>query len=67
VRVSRVLEALGTERSWALASVLFTLGKDNTEQDIEAAAAAYARVIHRLRSLSPAWEEYQRGLITPNP
>jgi cysteine desulfurase len=63
LKPSPVLRAMGVERSLAEASVIFSLGKDNTEAEIDGAAAAYARVIERLRSMSPLWEEYQRGKI----
>jgi len=66
-----VLQAMGLARSLAEASVIFSFGKDNTEADIDYAAAAYAKVIERLRSMSPLWEEYQReridSIIEPRP
>ncbi len=63
VKVSPVLEAMGVDRALALASILVSLGKDNTEAEIAHAAAVYAKVIERLRSMSPLWEDYQSGLI----
>lgn len=63
VKVSPVLEAMGVDRALAQASILFSLGKDNTESEIAHAAAIYAKVIERLRSMSPLWEDYQNGLI----
>jgi cysteine desulfurase len=63
VKVSHVLAALGVDRALAQASIILSLGKDNTEQEIENAVTVYARVIQRLRSMSPSWEEFQKELI----
>lgn len=63
VKVSPVLEAMGVDRGLAQASIIFSLGKDNTESEIAHAAAAYRKVIERLRSMSPSWEDFQNGLI----
>jgi cysteine desulfurase len=63
VRVSHVLEAMGVDRNLAEASIILSLGKDNTEAEIDYAASTYARVIDRLRGLSAVWEEFQAGRI----
>lgn len=63
VKASPVLEAMGVDRALALASVLFSLGKDNTDSEIDFTVVTYARVVDRLRSMSPHWDEFQRGVI----
>jgi cysteine desulfurase len=63
LKVSPVLQAMGIEAGLAEASVIFTFGKDNTEEEIDYAAATYKRVIERLRGMSPLWDEFQRGMI----
>jgi cysteine desulfurase len=63
VKVSPVLRAMGVEAGLAQASLLFSLGKDNTEQEVDRAAEAYQRVVEKLRGLSPLWEEFQAGVI----
>ena len=61
MKISPVLQAMGVDRAQAQASILLSLGKDNTAEEIDYTAAAYAKVIDRLRSLSPAWEQFQHG------
>jgi cysteine desulfurase len=63
MKVSPVLQAMGVERSLAEASVIFSFGKDGTEQEIDFAGVAYGKVIERLRGMSPLWDEFQRGVI----
>jgi cysteine desulfurase len=58
VKASPVLEAMGVDRDLAKASVIFSLGKDNTSEEIDFAAAAYARTVSKLRQLS-SWDEAQ--------
>lgn len=60
---SPVLEAMGVDRAVALASVIFSLGKDNTDEEIDGAVAAYTKVVKRLRGMSTTWEEYQKGML----
>jgi cysteine desulfurase len=67
VKVSPVLQAMGIDRARALASILFSLGKDNTEAEIDMAVAAYARVIDKLRSLSTSWDHLQSRSPLPQP
>ncbi len=51
---SYVLRALGRSDAQAEASLRFSLGRDTTPEDIDYAIAAVARVVRRLRDLSPA-------------
>ncbi len=62
-KVPPVLQAMGIDRSLAEASVIFSLGKDNTEQEIDYGADAYRRVVEKLRAMSPFWDEFRRGMI----
>ena len=63
VKVSPVLEAIGLPRGLALASIIMTLGKDNTEAEIDYTVEAYAKVVERLRGMSPHWDEFNAGRI----
>jgi cysteine desulfurase len=50
---SHVLEALGIDPVTARGALAFSLGEMNRDDDPDFAAAALARVVPRLRSLSP--------------
>lgn len=63
VKVSPVLAGIGVDHSLALGSVILTLGKDNTQEEIDYASEAYARVVAKLRGMSPLWEEFQNRRI----
>jgi len=50
---SYVLEAMGIDASMGMGSLLFGIGVDNTEDDIDALLAALPSIVQRLRALSP--------------
>jgi cysteine desulfurase len=60
LKVSRVLSAIGLAHSLGQAAILLTLGKDNTDADIEYVLETLPQVVAKLRGMSPAWEEFQR-------
>jgi cysteine desulfurase len=55
VEPSHVLTAIGLSADQARTSIRFSLGKQNTEADVEALIEALAAVVGRLRKLSPAY------------
>jgi cysteine desulfurase len=57
IEPSHVLLAMGLSRDRAKASIRFSLGKQNTREDIEFALAVIPETVTRLRSLSPAWPQ----------
>jgi len=63
LKVSPVLAAIGLDHSLAQGAVMMSLGQANTKDDIDSAIATFAAVVERLRSLSPAWDEFQRGAV----
>ena len=40
-----------------------TLGKDNTVEEIDYVVDTFARIVSRLRTMSPMWEEFEKGVI----
>jgi cysteine desulfurase len=52
---SHVLTAMGLSRERAKASIRFSLGKQNTEEDVEFALGIIPKTVARLRELSPVW------------
>jgi cysteine desulfurase len=71
LKVSHVLSAIGLDHSLGQAAILLTLGKDNTDAEIDYVLETLPQVVSKLRGMSPMWDEFQRGLvpsaITPHP
>jgi len=63
LKVSPVLTAIGLDHSLGQAAILLTLGRDNTEADIDYVLETLPQVVNRLRGMSPMWDEFQRGMI----
>jgi cysteine desulfurase len=54
---SHVLIAIGLKHEEAHGSLLFTLGKQNTEEDVDYVVNALPDIVKRLRSISPLTPE----------
>ena len=54
---SHVLMAMGRSKALANASIRFSLGRGNTEADVDAVATAVVREVTRLRANSPLWRK----------
>ncbi|HVY70332.1 MAG TPA: cysteine desulfurase family protein [Verrucomicrobiae bacterium] len=69
VKISPVLAALGLDPALAAGSILATLGCDNTADEMDRAAESLARIVARLRGMSPMWDDFESGrmdsLISP--
>jgi cysteine desulfurase len=63
LKPSHVLEAMGVPAGLAQASILISLGEDNTKEEMDVTVSAYAKTINKLRSMSPLWEDFQKGLL----
>ncbi len=63
IKVSHVLEAIGLDRSLAQAAVILSLGRDNTDADVDYFLEVFPKVISKLRTMSPLWDEFERGEI----
>ena len=50
---SHVLLAIGLKHEEAHGSLMFTLGKENTEEDVDFAASVMPNIVKRLRAMSP--------------
>jgi cysteine desulfurase len=59
---SYVLRALGRDDELAHSSIRFTIGRFNTEEEIDFAVKLLREKIGRLRDLSPLWEMVQEGV-----
>jgi cysteine desulfurase len=54
---SHVLTAIGLKPEQARASIRFSLGRFNTDEDVEAALKILPAVVERLRSVSPKYRK----------
>src|ERR1700686_3300630 len=55
IEPSHVLTAMGLRPDRARASIRFSLGKQNTAEDVDFALALIPKTVERLRELSPVW------------
>ena len=55
IEPSHVLTAMGLTPEEARASIRFSLGKQNTEEEVEYVLARIPEVVGKLRELSPVW------------
>ncbi len=55
IEPSHVLMAMGLRRERAKASARFSLGKQNTREDVDFALGLIPETVERLRELSPVW------------
>jgi cysteine desulfurase len=56
VEPSYVLRALGVPDELAHSSIRFGLGRFNTVAEVDYVVAEVARVVHRLRAMSPSYQ-----------
>ena len=61
LKVSHVLKAIGLDHSLGQAAVMLTLGKDNSQADIDYVLEVFPQIVGKLRGMSPMWDEFQRG------
>ncbi len=59
---SYVLRAIGRPDELAHSSIRFTIGRFNTEQEIDFAVELLKRQIAKLRELSPLWDMHKEGI-----
>ncbi|MCP5523995.1 MAG: cysteine desulfurase [Verrucomicrobiales bacterium] len=64
LKISHVLGAIGLDHALAQGNLILSLGKDNTDEDVDYFIEVFAgKVVKKLRSMSPMWDEFERGLI----
>jgi len=61
LKVSHVMLAMGVEAATAQGSLLFSLGKDNTEEDVDRVIEVLPPIIKRLRDMSPLYRKAKKG------
>ena len=60
---SHVLAAIGVDPALARGIIIMSLGRDNTEEEVDYVIETFPKIVAKLRALSPTWEEHQKGLI----
>ncbi len=63
LKVSHVLSAIGLDHALAQGSIIMTLGKDNTEAEMDYVIGVMEKIVEKLRGMSPMWDEFQHGKI----
>jgi len=63
---SYVLRAIGRNDELAHSSIRFTLGRFNTEEEVDYAVNLLQQKVSQLRELSPLWEMYKDGIDVAN-
>ncbi len=63
LKISHVLAAIGLDHALAQGNLILTLGKDNTEADVDYVVETFAKIVGKLRGMSPMWDEFERGVI----
>jgi cysteine desulfurase len=56
--ISHVLAAIGLEPALARGNIVLSLGKDNTDADVDYFIDTFPPIVAKLRGLSPTWEEF---------
>ena len=64
IEPSHVLTAMGLSADRARGSIRFSLGKQNTAEDVEFALELIPQVLNRLREISPV---YKKAAVSPQP
>jgi cysteine desulfurase len=63
LKVPSVLRAIGLPDALAQAAIILSLGKDNSDNDIDYVIETFSKIVGKLRGMSPAWDEFEKGAI----
>jgi cysteine desulfurase len=63
LKVSHVLSAIGLPHALAQGAIIMSPGKDNTEEDMDYVIEMFAKIVGKLRGMSPTWDEFEKGAI----
>jgi cysteine desulfurase len=55
LKPSHVLDAIGLDRDLSKAAIILSLGKDNTDEDIDYVLETFPKIIEKLRDMSPSF------------
>jgi cysteine desulfurase len=63
LKVSHVLSAIKLDHALAQGNIIMSLGKDNTNEDVDYVVATFPNIVKKLRNMSPMWKEFEEGVI----
>lgn len=63
LKISHVLSAIGLDHALAQGNLIISLGKDNSVEDVDYVIETFARIVTKLRAMSPMWDEFEKGVI----
>jgi cysteine desulfurase len=63
LKVSHVLSAIQLDHALAQGNIIMSLGKDNTVEDVDYVIDVFAKIVDKLRNMSPMWKEFEEGVI----
>jgi cysteine desulfurase len=63
LKVSHVLSAIQLDHALAQGNIIMSLGKDNTVEDVDYVIETFAKIVDKLRNMSPMWKEFEEGVI----
>jgi len=63
LKVSHVLSAIKLDHALAQGNIIMSLGKDNSIEDVDYVIENFAKIVDRLRGMSPMWKEFEEGEI----
>ena len=63
LKVSHVLSAIKLDHALAQGNIIMSLGKDNTEADVDYVVETFPKIVDKLRGMSPMWKEFEEGVI----
>ena len=63
LKVSHVLSAIKLDHALAQGNIIMSLGKDNTEEDVDYVLDTFPKIVEKLRTMSPMWKEFEEGVI----
>ena len=63
LKVSHVLSAIQLDHALAQGNIIMSLGKDNTVEDVDYVVETFAKIVDKLRNMSPMWKEFEEGVI----
>jgi cysteine desulfurase len=60
LKASHVLTAIGVPPEICHGSITFSLGKDNTTEEVEHVLSVLPGIVQKLRDMSPLYEEFKK-------
>ena len=63
LKVSHVLSAIKLDHALAQGNIIMSLGKDNTNEDVDYVLEVFPKIVDKLRNMSPMWKEFEEGVI----